>query len=111
MDKGFFGVCNAMHKYSDPDVIVVRGVCYYRGMKTNTVYSFSVNGIRFSSPALGMNIVTPHGDWGMVFEVDPFFTKDGREMYHVRIAKSHRHESRWVTVGMLRCDGEHYTAL
>lgn len=77
----------------------------------NLVKSRTVGGIRFTTPAIGMEITTPSGDWGMVYEVAPHTTKDGRESYRCRIAKSHRHESRWVTVYWLRCDGERYTVI
>ena len=80
-------------------------------MNTNTVKKFSVGGITFTTPALGMQIVTPSGDWGMVYEVAPYITKDGRETFRCRIAKSDRHTMRWVTVNYLRHDGMHYTAV
>lgn len=78
---------------------------------SNTPRRFSVGGIHFTTPALGMEIVTTNGDWGMVFDVRPHICKDGREVFRCRIAKSHRHESRWVTVSLLRHDGLHYTAV
>ena len=77
----------------------------------NVVKRFSVGGVHFTTPAMGMEITTPDGDWGMVFEVRPHICKDGREVFRCRIAKSHRHESRWVTVSLLRSHGSHYVAV
>jgi len=72
---------------------------------------YSVGGVTYATPEVGMTLVTRSGDYGVVLEVVPQECKDGREIFRCRIAKSDRHESRWTTTGMLRREGMHFSAL
>lgn len=81
-------------------------------MMMNTVTKKTACGITYTTPALGMDVTTQHGDFGTIFEVVPRVRKDGVTVYNCRIGKANRPDRmRWATFTWLLDFGTHYRAI